>query len=228
MVSLTFILQILSFIDDGKTLARASQVSRRWRDLLSDDMTWKRLCEKHDYRRRYSIREPDVITPPLSMLAVRPQPHPILSRQHYDGGSMLPYGTAQYHMNSRSFDSSTMAQRPPIRSHKSYFKQRYLVETAWRTGGTNIARHITQDQGVVTSLHLTPKYIVVALDNAKIHVFDTHGNNQKTLQGHVMGVWAMIPWGDTLVSGGCDRDVRVWDMATGYDSLTVDYLFKLT
>jgi F-box and WD-40 domain protein CDC4 len=120
--------------------------------------------------------------------------------------------------NSRSFDStmsSSVMRRPKIRSYKSHFKQKYLVETAWRTGGQNIARHITQDQGVVTSLHLTSKYIVVALDNAKIHVFNTDGNQQKTLQGHVMGVWAMVPWEDTLVSGGCDRDVRVWDMSTG-------------
>jgi WD40 repeat protein len=63
---------------------------------------------------------------------------------------------------------------------------------------------------------LTNKYIVFALDNAKIHVFDVNGNHQKTLQGHVMGVWAMVPWGDLLVSGGCDRDVRVWNLATGY------------
>jgi F-box and WD-40 domain protein CDC4 len=25
----------------------------------------------------------------------------------------------------------------------------------------------------------------------------------------------MVPWGDLLVSGGCDRDVRVWNLATG-------------
>ena len=74
---------------------------------------------------------------------------------------------------------------------------------------------MTPDQGVVTSLHLTPKYIVVALDNAKIHVYNTNGDDQKTLQGHVMGVWAMVPWDDILVSGGCDREVRVWNMATG-------------
>ena len=77
------------------------------------------------------------------------------------------------------------------------------------------AKHITPDPGVVTSLHLTNKYIVVALDNARIHVFNTKGEHQRTLQGHVMGVWAMVPWDDILVSGGCDRDVRVWNMATG-------------
>ena len=184
-------------------------------------MTWKNLCERHDYRRRLSVRD-DLIDanthiPPLP---VRPQAYPLVtSAPQFFGGNYLP-SAPPFTSHSRSFDTATtrsqMSKRPPIRSHKSYFKQRYLVETAWRTGGQNIARHITQDQGVVTSLHLTPKYIVVALDNAKIHVFDTDGNNQKTLQGHVMGVWAMVPWGDTLVSGGCDRDVRVWDMATGY------------
>lgn len=91
-----------------------------------------------------------------------------------------------------------------------------MVETAWRSGGRVIAKHITPDHGVVTSLHLTPDYIVIALDNAKIHVFDADGHILRTLSGHVMGVWAMVPWGDTLVSGGCDRDVRVWNMATGY------------
>jgi F-box and WD-40 domain protein CDC4 len=90
-----------------------------------------------------------------------------------------------------------------------------LVESAWRKGGKVTPKHITPDQGVVTSLHLTRKYIVVALDNAKIHVFNTKGDHQKTLQGHVMGVWAMVPWDDILVSGGCDRDVRVWNMVTG-------------
>lgn len=174
-------------------------------------MTWKLLCEKHDYRRRPSVNSPTHT------------PHDPNARP--PTRSLIPLASSRYNLenftnfgHSRSFDAATrtqLAKRPAIRSHKSYFKQRYLVEMAWRTGGTCQSRCITQDQGVVTSLHLTPKYIVVALDNAKIHVFDTDGNNQKTLQGHVMGVWAMVPWGDTLVSGGCDREVRVWDMAIG-------------
>lgn len=112
--------------------------------------------------------------------------------------------------------SARTRRTPKAMTYRSHFKQRYQVETAWRIGGKVDQRQITPDQGVVTSLHLTDKYIIVALDNAKIHIFDTEGRHLRCLQGHVMGVWAMVPWGDTLVSGGCDRDVRVWDMASGY------------
>lgn len=89
-----------------------------------------------------------------------------------------------------------------------------MVESAWNKGG-RCTQHVTPDLGVVTTLHLTSKYIIFAMDNAKIHVYDTNGNNHRTLQGHVMGVWTMVPWDDILVSGGCDREVRVWNMATG-------------
>ncbi|KAL5613587.1 hypothetical protein FOVSG1_002650 [Fusarium oxysporum f. sp. vasinfectum] len=205
-------LRILSFIDDPKVLARASQVSKRWRDLLSDDMTWKNLCVKHDYGRRLSevyTHAPNSSSRP-SVQALQGLDADMTSSSSFPGAR--PYS---YTSGTRSFEGSNTSGRPRLRTYKSHFKQRYLVEAAWRSGGTSTTRNITQEGGVVTSLHLTPKYIIVALDNAKIHVFDTEGDSQRTLQGHVMGVWAMVPWDDTLVSGGCDRDVRVWNLKTG-------------
>ncbi|KAK8143595.1 hypothetical protein G3M48_006998 [Beauveria asiatica] len=200
-------LRILSFIDDPKVLARASQVSKRWRDLLSDDMTWKNLCVKHDYGRRLS----EVYA--ASAIPARPTAHMPATDSEISSSFSAAMPLMAHHAGSRSMDGSP--SRPKLRTYKSHFKQRYLVEAAWRSGGTSTVKNITQEGGVVTSLHLTPKYIIVALDNAKIHVFDTEGNSQRTLQGHVMGVWAMVPWGDTMVSGGCDRDVRVWNLKTG-------------
>ncbi|KAK4049040.1 hypothetical protein OIV83_004401 [Microbotryomycetes sp. JL201] len=40
---------VLSFVDDVKTLARASMVSRFWRDLLEDEGTWRRMCWRRGF-----------------------------------------------------------------------------------------------------------------------------------------------------------------------------------
>ncbi|CAI7672484.1 unnamed protein product [Penicillium pancosmium] len=215
-------LRVLSFIDDPKTLARASQVSRRWRELLNDDITWKNLCEKHAYsvRRISDEDEMEPSTPRSVDLNLKPDSHALNRRltasnePSMESAPGLPRTlSGEWLPPPTSFSTRRRRTRPV--SYRSQFKQKYMVESAWNKGGRCTQRHITPDQGVVTSLHLTPKYIVVALDNAKIHVYDTNGDNQKTLQGHVMGVWAMVPWDDILVSGGCDREVRVWNMATG-------------
>ncbi|KAG9793250.1 WD40 repeat-like protein, partial [Aureobasidium melanogenum] len=136
-------------------------------------------------------------------------------KRNLDGSIIGPSSSAP-NLSLLNQDQDSASPRSKKRqSHYSHFRHKYMIEAAWRKGGESIIKHITPDQGVVTSLHLTDKYIVVAMDNAKIHVFNTVGEHQKTLKGHVMGVWAMVPWDDILVSGGCDRDVRVWDMSTG-------------
>ncbi|KAF2477573.1 F-box/WD repeat-containing protein pof1 [Lindgomyces ingoldianus] len=226
-------LRILECVDDPTTLVRASQVSKKWRELVSDDTAWRLLCQKFSYRglskeERSEEDDPgdewDTESKPSQWLqpprASRPE-DAVMSPQA-DG---LSSGNGTESLRTQSLDRGAKRKpsqrRPKATTYRSHFKQRYMVETAWRSGGVCDARQITPDQGVVTSLHLTKKYIVVALDNAKIHVFDVNGCHQKTLQGHVMGVWAMVPWGDLLVSGGCDRDVRVWNLATGYPQFTL-------
>ncbi|EMD93039.1 hypothetical protein COCC4DRAFT_139027 [Bipolaris maydis ATCC 48331] len=196
-------LRILECVDDPTTLARASQVSKKWRELVNDDSAWRLLCQKFSFR-----------TLPKQDKMEEDEPND----QMEDADSPEGLRTQSLDRAAKRKPSQRKQQATTYRSH---FKQRYMVETAWRNGGVCDARQITPDQGVVTSLHLTDKYIVVALDNAKIHVFDTVGDHQKTLQGHVMGVWAMVPWGDLLVSGGCDRDVRVWNLATGFPQFTL-------
>ena len=189
---------------------------------MSDDQAWKTLSDKFGYRRMST----DSVG--SSFNAASSTSTQVLFGQYQRSSS--PIRLAE-NMSAIAESSDTELSNAPetgessrqgrrgrpksTQTHRSQFKHRYLVDAAWKRGGHMTARHISPDQGVVTSLHLTKKYIIVALDNARIHVFNTKGDIQKTLQGHVMGVWAMIPWEDILVSGGCDRDVRVWNMATG-------------
>lgn len=173
------------------------------------------MCDKHAYKKPLSLTyEPEFSSQSSS--------HPYLSGRTKRTAEGIPIGPSSSAPNlsvsSQQASSSFAAQskkKMPLPSHYQHFRHKYMIEAAWRKGGESIVQHITPDQGVVTSLHLTDKYIVVAMDNAKIHVHNTIGEHQKTLKGHVMGVWAMVPWDDILVSGGCDRDVRVWNMATG-------------
>ncbi|KAG9294167.1 hypothetical protein G9A89_021526 [Geosiphon pyriformis] len=169
-------LHILSFINDPKTLSRASSVSKFWHSLLKDDFTWKNLCVRYHFRRRSSI-------------------------------SKL--------LQSSSTPDSINPCCPRF-SYKDHFRRRYVVETNWKYGGRTLVTHISPDSGVVTSLQMCNKYIVVGMDNKKIHIFGaSDGKYVKTLTGHEGGVWALQYFDEILVSGGCDRDVRVWDIKTG-------------
>ncbi|KAF2715120.1 F-box/WD repeat-containing protein pof1 [Pleomassaria siparia CBS 279.74] len=226
-------LRILECVDDPTTLARASQVSKKWRELVNDDTAWRLLCQKYSYRglskderteEAEVADEWDVESKSSQWLQLeRASRIEDTQMKEQMDGPVSSGGTENLRTQSldRGAKRKQSQRRMKATTYRSHFKQRYMVETAWRSGGHCDPRQITPDQGVVTSLHLTKKYIVVALDNAKIHVFDVDGFHQKTLQGHVMGVWAMVPWGDLLVSGGCDRDVRVWNLATGYPQFTL-------
>lgn len=43
-------LHIVSYLDDPKTLSRASCVSRFWRSLVNDEQTWKIMCTRYRFR----------------------------------------------------------------------------------------------------------------------------------------------------------------------------------
>ncbi|CAO3587505.1 unnamed protein product [Absidia cylindrospora] len=110
---------------------------------------------------------------------------------------------------------------PSIPSYKHFFRRQYQIDMAWNNGGNQITA-CPNDIGnaLVTSLQMDEEFIVVGCDNNRIEVFDgTSGNYLRTLRGHHGGVWALqFIKSDShciLVSGGCDRDARVWNLRTG-------------
>ncbi|KAF2107213.1 WD40-repeat-containing domain protein [Lophiotrema nucula] len=66
-------------------------------------------------------------------------------------------------------------------------------------------------RGRVTDFCSTDDYIVMTLDDGKIHVFG-NGEKPKVLDSQSKAVWSAAVWGKTLVSGDREGDVRVWDL----------------
>lgn len=74
-------------------------------------------------------------------------------------------------------------------------------ESNWLRGGRLLSTHTSTDDGVVTSLAVDDRYIVIGMANCKIHVFDAGtGTFLRTLVGHELGVWCL-----TLISAGGER-----------------------
>lgn len=102
-------------------------------------------------------------------------------------------------------------------SYRSHFQQQYMQSQAWATGGRLAGRYSLPGHGdaIVTCVLMKDGYIVVALDTSLILVFHSDGQLVRSLYGHVMGVWTLALDGNVLISGGCDRDVREWDLSSG-------------
>jgi hypothetical protein len=113
------------------------------------------------------------------------------------------------------------------RALKTWLDQLFDIDYAWKRGGLLTTRYISQKvepgpEGpewvncIATCLEVTENYIIFALDNGIIWIFDHIGTPLRSLHGHVMGVSAFAVYGDIIVSGSLDRDVRVWNIDIGY------------
>ncbi|WVF66697.1 hypothetical protein IAT40_001439 [Kwoniella sp. CBS 6097] len=197
-------LHCLSFVDEPRTLARAAQVSRHWNELLQDEHTWKDLFDRHGYpapssftmptQRRKSSNVPITTATHASNSHSRAPTagfgHSVVrtSSGHAFVNRATPFGLERrvcYVTGpKRTTDEGTFKNR---------FKNAYLTETNWLSGGRILASHISADDAVVTTLCFDESHIIVGMNNCKIHVFDaTTGGYRRSLIGHRQGVWAMV------------------------------------
>ncbi|EJD00002.1 WD40 repeat-like protein [Fomitiporia mediterranea MF3/22] len=179
-------LHILDYIDDARTLARASRVSRFWNSLMRDEATWRRMCVQAQFEGR--------LYPKSEAKASSSDSSPSTS----SSSSSVPLldGRAQ----------AVLRELPPEMphsfSHRDHFIYCYKTMTNWRNRGRLLNKHrppsATPDGGVVTSIALDHEWIVVGLASCRIQVFSARsGVLSRTLVGHELGVWAV-----NLVSAG--------------------------
>ncbi|KAG6381748.1 F-box domain-containing protein [Boletus reticuloceps] len=125
-------LHILSFVEDPKTLARASQVSKRWHDLVQDEWLWKSMCgtyrfnvdtdnaeeiEYDDELIEESSREPDLFpTYPMDPVLQALTAEESLKRQEHSPLSSW----------RRSFSGKSVDDASP--SYRKHFQHSYVIK----------------------------------------------------------------------------------------------------
>ncbi|WVQ85141.1 hypothetical protein IAT38_007306 [Cryptococcus sp. DSM 104549] len=173
----------LSFVDEPRTLARVSQVSRYWNSLLQDEATWKQLFDRHH-------------CPPPPAVVSRSEARRLPTAQSKSSQvqtssqkRMTHFGLEKRVFNLQSGVKTTERNG----TFKAQFKNAYLTESNWINGGLLLAKHISADDSVVTTLCFNDQYIIVGMANSKIHVFNAAtGSYKRSFTGHNQGVWAMV------------------------------------
>ena len=218
-------LYILCFVDAPRTLARASQVSRHWHTLLSDEWTWKRMCDFYyfdtDWRGMRHAADEDEDEPLVEMERFADYPlDPALqwlmakNRKRQHQSTLKPSVCVTDALRPRELLDKSF-------SYRRYFKYSYKTSKSfaqlhiilpglnnlisvinWRRNGHLLRAHrvpvVNPDSGVITSVALDADWVVVGLTNNRIHVFSAKtGVLSRTLIGHELGVWAV-----NLVSRG--------------------------
>ncbi|WRT63369.1 uncharacterized protein IL334_000274 [Kwoniella shivajii] len=200
-------LHCLSFVDEPKTLARAAQVSHYWNQLLQDEQTWKDLFDRHDFPTPTSF-----IHRPIGLRS-RSATQSFANANTNNPFSVVN-GSINVGTNTRTSNSqqSCINRATPFGlerrvltlassrlrdkedgTFKGRFKNAYLTESNWLSGGRILANHVSADDAVVTTLCFDDSHIVVGMANNKIHVFDAiTGTFLRSLLGHRQGVWAMV------------------------------------
>lgn len=198
-------------MDDPQTLARAAQVSRYWNTLLQDETTWRDfLLARHRIGISVSHRNDQPQDPNATNYNTNNNRWGTLTRRRENSlgigtgnnqacciKRVTPFGLEKRVLNL----SSGLTGLPPQSlstpsTYKTRVKLAYLTETNWLTAGVLLAKHLSADDSVVTTLSFDESWIVVGMANSKIHVFSAvNGAWKRSLEGragHTQGVWAMV------------------------------------
>jgi F-box and WD-40 domain protein CDC4 len=118
---------VLGFIDEPRTLARASRVSRRWKDMVTDESIWRGMC----MRIGFSSRERRSITEALDTPQVDDD-EPLEEMEEFASFPMDPpqQWLAAKKRRAKAPAARSTSQSPLTFSYYLHFKQSYSTSTS--------------------------------------------------------------------------------------------------
>lgn len=210
--------KILCYLDTT-SLCKATQVSRKWRQLADDDVVWHRMCEQHIDRK---CTKCGWGLPLLDQRRLRNEKRRIQLRASGRG------------LNEWSPDNATVAevdvpsapQLPAEPSASSTGSKRCASEDP-ESPESHAKRSCTlslRDQQA--SYFDQPKkrpWKDVYKDRFKVGTNWKYGRyTTRTLKGHTNGVMCLQFDDQTLITGSHDNTIKVWDINTGREIRTLN------
>lgn len=228
---------------DVKSLCRATQVSKKWKQIVdADEWVWKIRFDADGFKLRENeldqvISESSIFQhlnpndassthilkeishiPHVNSNIICPEEYKkVIDVQDKKPSLMKHKGTLEKHFEKiENKENNSIFSKQHI--FKTLYKKHHIIWKNWMNPNIK-PRHISfrgHDRNVVTCLQFDSDKIITGSDDSSINVYDTAtGKLRRRLQGHEGGVWALQYLGNTLVSGSTDRTIRVWDIAKG-------------
>ncbi|KAF7721676.1 SCF ubiquitin ligase complex subunit cdc4 [Apophysomyces ossiformis] len=181
-------LHVIGFLD-FQSLCRASCVSKKWRSIIdSDAKTWQRVLHSDGFE----YTEAD--------------------RSNSNLNSKMDCDDESGKNKTRALPGLTYPNHP----YKEIYRRQYTLRQNWRHGRAKRISFEGHLGSIVTSLQFDDDKIIWGENGCVINVYSTRtGRPMRSLEGHEGQIWVFQYVGNTLVSGGTDRTVRVWDIERG-------------
>ncbi|ODO03260.1 hypothetical protein I350_06108 [Cryptococcus amylolentus CBS 6273] len=178
-------------------------ISHYWNALLQDDATWRYHFSLHHL--------PDGPASLAALASYSPFMKRRTAEKEKSRSSSTPKRLTPFGIEKRIANLPVAKPLPiPGNTYQSIVALSYLSKTNWTTGGLLLAKHVSIDDSVVTSLCMDDSFIVVGMANHAIHVFNAEsGAWMRALEGHAAGVWAMVLVSANVADNEEEPDERV-------------------
>ncbi|MBE3042541.1 F-box/WD repeat-containing protein, partial [Candidatus Bathyarchaeota archaeon] len=237
--------KVLCYLDTP-SLCKASQVSRRWRDLADHDIVWHSMCKQHIDRKctacgwglpllerkrlRDWTRQKELSKAALPR-TIRVLPDSIMDPEE-EGEDQDGPPAKRPRVDSAAAESPAepmevvkpeKPEEPKFRPFKDVYRDRFKIGSNWKYGRCDVKTFKGHTNGILC-LQFDDNILATGSYDTTIKIWNIEtGEEMRTLRGHTSAVRTLQFDGNKLMSGSLDNTIKIWNLQTGECVNTLQY-----